>query len=85
MDIPRDSKEANRLRLALKSLAHDESFKVFVAWLESELEKRDEENRLIGKENKTSAAYALALILNHIAACKTSTADDDQTRVTVDE
>lgn len=76
-DYANDEKR-ERLRKALKTLAHDSSFEVVMEWFKDELKDRDQENRVRSMENQTSEAYALAVIIDHAAACAVSTSGDGE-------
>jgi hypothetical protein len=43
-----------------------DGFKAFMAWIASERDSRDRENRTPGQENKTSEAEALTTILEQV-------------------
>ena len=79
MNPPPEEKAAARLKQAIKMLAINESaaFRVFMEWVEFELKRRDEENRVIGTENTTSEAHALSVICEYVAACLAPVADRD--------
>jgi hypothetical protein len=76
-DYANDEKR-ERLRKALKNLAHDPAFEVVMEWFKDELSERDKENRVLKSENQTSEAYALAVIIDHAAACAVSTSGDGE-------
>jgi hypothetical protein len=78
-DYANDEKR-ERLRKALKNLAHDGSFEVVLEWLKDELKDRDIENRVRGVENPTTEAHALAVIIEHAAACAVSTSGDGESQ-----
>ena len=80
MQLPRDE----RLKLAvtkyLRSQANVDGFKAFMAWIQSELQARDEENRLTGFENTTSEALCLARFIQIVAACQAPEVDRDEVK-----
>lgn len=78
MRAPVNDEKRERLRKALKSLAHDPAFETVLEWVREELSERDKENRVRGKENQDSEAYALAVFLDHAAACAVSTSGDGE-------
>jgi hypothetical protein len=71
MNAPAKDEDRKRLKQAIRVLAHTQefSFARFMGWLESELKRRDWENRIRGRENTTSEAEALSVIVQHVAAC----------------
>jgi hypothetical protein len=75
MNVPQDN--IVRLRKALRSLKHDPNFDVVKNWIKGQLAERDQENRYIGMENKSSEAQCLADMLKIIAAGESSNADSD--------
>ena len=78
MRAPINDESRERLRKALKSLAHDPAFETVLDWIRDELTERDKENRILKFENQTSEAHALAVILDHAAACAASTSGDGE-------
>jgi len=54
---------------AIRSLQGSSAFRTFLASVEAELARLDEQNRIPGCENKVSGAGVLADMLTEIAAC----------------
>lgn len=57
------AEEQKQFDAALSDVARTEAGRVFLSFLEGDLSKLDERNRVRGKENETSAAYYLALLM----------------------
>jgi len=70
MTLPQNDREREKLKAYLRARQSDEGFGLFLSWIESELKKRDIENRIRGFENTETAAQALAKILEIVAACQ---------------
>ncbi len=77
MKLPSDPAERADVEQAIRLLQTNRPFARIVAWLESELKKRDVENRNPEWANKTSEAQGLAGLLEIIAACHAPAADRD--------
>ncbi len=82
MNAPARDEDRKRLKQAIRVLAHTQecSFAVLMGWFESELKRRDEENRVRGRENTTSEAEALSVITQHVSACLAPDANGDATK-----
>lgn len=76
MQLPVDEKERAKLIEYLRTRKADEAFKgILVKWFKTQLEMMDQQNRVIGSENKVSGAQVLAYILETIAASQAPTTD----------
>jgi len=81
MQLPVDERTRNSLKVAITSLKGNPYFSEFIAWLKSELQKRDIENRNIKFENQTSEAKGIADLIDiveKVAACQSPSTDRDQ-------
>ncbi len=80
MNLPGDQKEAQKVTQAWRAIAgaSPEAFKVVKAWIESELNERDKENRVTGFENKEGAAQCLADFVGIVTASLAPVADRDE-------
>lgn len=77
MQLPRDERERQKIQNFLRGQKGEPSFESFLAWFRSELQQRDEENRVIGFENTSSEARCLADFLKIVAACQAPKVDRD--------
>ncbi len=77
MQLPATDPSRQEVQDALRALRDDPRFAVVVGWVGGELRLRDEENRTIGNENKSSEAECLAEFLKIVAACAALDADSD--------
>ena len=80
MQLPTDEKLRAKVKNFLKGQNGDAGFEDFMSWFKSELQKRDEENRLIGFENQSSEAKGLADFVKIVAACQASEVDRDKSK-----
>ena len=78
MNIPIGN-ETDKVRGAVRRLcaADKYAWETLVGWIRAERDKRDAENRIVGKENKYSEAQALTVMVDYFAACMGS-ADGEQ-------
>ena len=64
MNLPTNPAERKVLNDAFRSLRHTPSFQTIMGGGTSERDKRDKENRLVGKENLHSEPAALSVIID---------------------
>ena len=64
MNLPTNPAERKVLNDAFRSLRNTHSFQTIMGWITSERDKRDKENRLVGKENLHSESSALSVIID---------------------
>lgn len=75
MQLPRDEQTRAKIKGFLKGQKGEPAFEIFLAWIRSELQQCDEQNRLIGFENQSSEAKCLADFLKIVAASQAPEAD----------
>ena len=75
MQLPIDEKLRTKVQEYLRSQKGDPGFAVLLDWIKGELQKRDQENRHVGGENKTSEAKGFADFLYIVAACQAPVTD----------
>lgn len=76
MQLPLDQKDRDRLVEYLRTRKADPAFTdIFIKWIKTQLAMMDQQNRLIGSENKVSGAQVLAYILETVAASQAPTTD----------
>ena len=57
-------------RQALADLCETRPMQDFMAWVQSERDRFDKENRIRGKENNITAAYALTVLIDAFEAAR---------------
>jgi hypothetical protein len=78
MNLPIQERERAKVQGYLRAQKGNPGFEILLSWFKSELQKRDQENRNTGFENKTSEAKGIADFLDIVTACQAPEADRNQ-------
>jgi hypothetical protein len=75
MQLPIQERDRAKIQGYLRGQKGNPGFEILLTWFKSELQKRDQENRNTGFENKTSEAKGIDDFLDIVAACQAPETD----------